>query len=308
MEESVQEGNLDAGQAIEQELMSSTGNQSSDSSDNFFGELEQQVNGGVADERFIATEETPQDTGPEQSATQNQPEGSINNVDWDSEDNPYKKRYSDSSREAQRLNEDVKDLKPFIPVLEAMKNDSGLVSHVRDYLVNGGAPTKTVQEKLNLPEDFVFDGNDAVTDPESDSAKVFNTQVDAVVNNKVGQILQAEKAKAAQVQQRAQMARNEQDFRTKHKMSDDEYKGMVEKAKTHVLTLEDIHYLLNRDKVQGNIAKSTKQDMADQMKNVRNMPASASGANSQGNNEKNPDDSIFDALLETDSGLDNMFG
>ena len=83
---------------------------------------------------------------------------------------------------------------------------------------------------------------------------------------------------------------------------------MVEKAKTHVLTLEDVHYLINRDKVQGNIAKSTKQDMADQMKNVRNMPTSASGANSQGNNEKNPDDSIFDAVLGTDSSLDNLFG
>ena len=301
MEENVQEGNLDIEAAL-------AGGDTSSSNDNFFGELEQQVNGGIADENFIPTEETPQDAGPEQSATQNQPEGSINNVDWDSEDNPYKKRYSDSSREAQRLNDDVKDLKPFIPVLEAMKNDSGLVNHVRDYLVNGGTPTKTVQEQLNLPEDFVFDSNEAVTNPDSDSAKVFNTQVDAVVNNKVGQILQAEKAKAAQMQQRAQMARQEQDFRSKHNMSNEEYKGMVEKAKSHVLTLEDVHYLINRDKVQGNIAKSTKQDMADQMKNVRNMPTSASGANRQGDNKKNPDDSIFDSLLGTDSDLDNMFG
>ena len=301
MEENVQEGNLDVEAAL-------AGGDTSSSNDNFFGELEQQVNGGIADEQFIPTEETQQANGPDESVTQKEPEGSANTVDWDSEDNPYKKRYSDSSREAQRLNEDVKDLKPFIPVLEAMKNDSGLVNHVRDYLVNGGTPTKTVQEQLNLPEDFVFDSNEAVTNPDSDSAKVFNTQVDAVVNNKVGQILQAEKAKAAQMQQRAQMARQEQDFRSKHNMSNEEYKGMVEKAKSHVLTLEDVHYLINRDKVQGNIAKSTKQDMADQMKNVRNMPTSASGANSQGDNKKNPDDSIFDSLLGTDSDLDNMFG
>jgi len=301
MEENVQEGNLDVEAAL-------AGEDTSSSNDNFFGELEQQVNGGVADERFIPTEETQQVNGPDESATQKEPEGSANTVDWDSEDNPYKKRYSDSSREAQRLNEDIKDLKPFVPVLEAMKNDSGLVSHVRDYLVNGGTPTKTVKEQMNLPEDFEFDGNEAVTNPDSDSAKVFNAQVDAVVNNRVGQILAQEKAKAAQIQQKAQFARQEQDFRKKHKMSDDEYKEMVAKAKDHVLTLEDIHYLLNKDKVQGNVAKSTKDDMVQQMKNVRNMPTSASGANSQGNNQKSPDDTIFDSLLGSDGDLDNLFG
>ena len=301
MEENVQEGNLDVEAAL-------AGGDTSSSNDNFFGELEQQVNGGMADERFIPTEETPQADGPDESATQQEPEGSANTVDWDSEDNPYKKRYSDSSREAQRLNDGIKDLKPFVPVLEAMKNDSGLVEHVRDYLVNGGSPTKTVQERLNLSEDFVFDGNEAVTNPDSDSAKVFNAQVDTVVNNKVGAILQQEKIKAAKAQQQLNLRKQEQEFRSKHKMSDEEYKEMVNTAKNHTLTLEDIHYLINRDKVKGNVAKSTKKDMVDQMKNVRNMPTSASGANSQGNNQKNPDDSIFDSLLGTDSDLDNMFG
>ena len=301
MEENVQEGNLDVEAAL-------AGGDTSSSNDNFFGELEQQVNGGMADERFIPTEETQQANGPDESATQQEPEGSANTVDWDSEDNPYKKRYSDSSREAQRLNDGIKDLKPFVPVLEAMKNDSGLVEHVRDYLVSGGSPTKTVQERLNLSDDFVFDGNEAVTNPDSDSAKVFNAQVDTVVNNKVGAILQQEKVKAAKAQQQLNLRKQEQEFRSKHKMSDEEYKEMVNTAKNHTLTLEDIHYLINRDKVKGNVAKSTKKDMVDQMKNVRNMPTSASGANSQGNNQKNPDDSIFDSLLGTDSDLDNLFG
>ena len=301
MEENVQEGNLDIEAAL-------AGGDTSSSNDNFFGELEQQVNGGIADEQFIPTEETQQANGPDESATQQEPEGSANTVDWDSEDNPYKKRYSDSSREAQRLNDGIKDLKPFVPVLEAMKNDSGLVEHVRDYLVSGGSPTKTVQERLNLSDDFVFDGNEAVTNPDSDSAKVFNAQVDTVVNNKVGAILQQEKIKAAKAQQQLNLRKQEQEFRSKHKMSDEEYKEMVNTAKNHTLTLEDIHYLINRDKVKGNVAKSTKKDMVDQMKNVRNMPTSASGANSQGNNQKNPDDSIFDTLLGTDSDLDNLLG
>jgi len=278
------------------------------SSDNFFGELEAQVNGQVSDQKFIPTEETPpNNAGPEQ-VTQQQPQEGSTEVNWDSEDNPYKKRYSDSSREATRLQDDMKDLKPFVPVLEAMKNDSGLVEHVRSYLVKGGNPTQTVKEKLNLGDDFVFDGHEAVSNPDSDSAKVFQAQVDQIVQNKVNKVVQREKAQAAQVQQQASLKKQEEEFRTAHGMSDEEYKSMVTKAKDHVLTLEDIHYLLNRDKVQDNVVRSTKADMANQMKNVRNIPTSASGANSQGNNQKNPDDSIFDALLGTDGELDNLFG
>ena len=47
--------------------------------------------------------------------------------------------------------------------------------------------------------------------------------------------------------------------------------------------------------------------MANQMKNVRNIPTSASGANSQGSGG-NHDDNLFDALLGSDGDLDNLFG
>ena len=43
------------------------------------------------------------------------------------------------------------------------------------------------------------------------------------------------------------------------------------------------------------------------MKNVRDMPTSASGANSQGE-EKSPDSDVFDGLLDLDGGVDNLFG
>jgi hypothetical protein len=43
------------------------------------------------------------------------------------------------------------------------------------------------------------------------------------------------------------------------------------------------------------------------MKNVQNMPATASGANSQGD-ARNVDSELFDGLLDLDDGLDNLFG
>ena len=90
-------------------------------------------------------------------------------------------------------------------------------------------------------------------------------------------------------------------------MSDEQYVQFVEKAKTHVLTLEDVNYLLNRDKVAANTANATRADMLSQMKNVRDMPTSASGANSQ-EGDKSPDSDIFDGLLGLDGGVDNLFG
>ena len=272
------------------------------SSDGFFEALEENVNGVVTEDN---TEATRQEVGTEQ-VTQQTTVGS-DNVGWDDDGNPYKKRYQDSSREAVKLREQYKDVEPFVPVLEAMKNDSGLVEHVRDYLVNGGNTPKSVQEELSLDEDFIFDSQDAMTDPDSDSAKVLNAQVDKVVQQRVGQIVKAEKDNAVKIQQESQRRTIENDFREKKNMTDEQFASFKEKAQSHVLTLEDIDYLLNRDQANANVVQSTKNDMLNQMKNVRNIPTSASGANSQAE-EKTPDNAIFDGILGLDGDLDNLFG
>ena len=272
------------------------------SSDNFFEALEGDVNGMITEGN---TEATQQAVGTEQ-VTQQEAVGS-DNVEWDDDGNPYKKRYKDSSREAVKLREQYKEIEPFVPVLDAMKNDSGLVEHVREYLVNGGNTPKSIQEELKLDEDFIFDANEAMTEPESDSAKVLTAQVDKVVQSRVGQIVnhekhRAQKANAAKIQNEM-----ENDFRKKKGMTDDEFETFKGKAQKHVLTLEDIDYLLNRDQANANVVQSTKTDMLTQMKNVRHIPTSASGANSQAE-EVDPNNALFDGLLGLDGELDNLFG
>ena len=271
------------------------------SSDNFFEALEENVNGVVTEDN---TEATRQEVGTEQ-VTQQETVGS-DNVGWDDDGNPYKKRYQDSSREAVKLREQYKDVEPFVPVLEAMKNDSGLVEHVREYLVNGGDTPKSIQEELKLDEDFIFDSQDAMSDPDSDSAKVLNAQVDKVVQKRVGQIVAAEKQNATKVQVEAQRRAQENEFREKRGMTDEQFESFKERAKGHILTLDDIDYLLNRDQANANVVQSTKSDMLNQMKNVRNIPTSASGANSQAE-EKTPDNALFDGILGLDGDLDNLF-
>ena len=119
---------------------SNTGDNSVNASDDFFGRLEDSVN-GIVSEGEVDNAEVTQSGSGSNMATHNESQGS--NVQWDNENNPYKKRYRDSSREAIKMNQQLNELKPFVPVLDAMKRDSGLVDHVRDYLQNGGKPSKT---------------------------------------------------------------------------------------------------------------------------------------------------------------------
>ena len=274
------------------------GSQGSD----FFEALENDVNGAIQDETQNSEVTQTQQSGPEQATRTVEEKGSNNEtqVDWE-------QRYKDSTREAQRLHGEMSELKPFIPVLDAMKNDSGLVDHVRNYLTQGGKPSATIQDQLGLDEDFVFDASEAMSDQDSDSAKLMNAHVDRMVQGRVGQMINAEKQRANQTQAELNRQKDEKAFRDKHDMTDQEYEGFVAAAKEHILTLEDVHYLLNKDKTAANTANSTKQDMLTQMKNVRNIPTSASGANSQGSKEERPDDTVFNALKDLDGDLDNLF-
>ena len=271
--------------------------------DDYFAALENDVNGAIQDDIAVPEVTPPQNSGSDQVTRIVNEEGSRNveQVDWE-------QRYKDSTREAQRLHGEMSDLKPFIPVLDAMKNDSGLVDHVRNYLTGGGKPSATIQDQLGLGEDFVFDAGEAMADQASDSAKLMNAHVDRMVQGRVGQMIGAEKERAAKTHAEIARQGDEKAFREKHSMTDQEYEGFVEAAKEHILTLEDIHYLLNKEKTATNTANSTKKDMLTQMKNVRNMPTSLSGANSQGTKEQSVEDNLFDSLKGLDGDLDNLFG
>jgi len=286
------------------EEMENAASNSASGSNDFFNELENAVNGSIQD-----TEVTQQDSSPDQVTYDNQQVGS-NNVETTQTDNStdWEKRYKDSSREAVKWREQYKQVEQFVPVLEAMKNDGGLVEHVREYLVNGGKPAQSIQEQLQLDEDFIFDQQEAMSNPDSDSAKLMNAHVDGMVQNRVQQMLKAEQQRAMQTQAIRKKKQDEEAFKQKHNMSDEQFEDFKAKAKKHTMSLDDINYLLNKDKTNANVANATKQDMLNQMKNVRNMPTSASGANSQGGKDQSVDRDVFDSILGFDNQVDNLFG
>ena len=144
-------------------------------SGDFFESLDNSVNGGILDSEY--SQSTSQNLDDNTSAS---PSG----VPEQSED-ALQKRYSDSSREAKRLNGKLTEIEPYMPILDAMREDPNLITHVKNYFEGGGQAPESMAENMELPEDFSFDPDDAFSDPKSDSAKVFGATVDGIVQRRL---------------------------------------------------------------------------------------------------------------------------
>ena len=259
-------------------------------SGDFFESLDTSVNSGIIDSEY--SQSTSQDLGDNTPAS---PSG----VQEQGED-ALQKRYSDSSREAKRLNGKLTEIEPYMPILDAMREDPNLIQHVRNYFEGGGQAPESMAQNMELPEDFQFDPDDAFTDPKSDSAKVFGATVDGIVQRRLNNELGKQKT------ENQRLAR-ETAFRQKVDMTEDEWSTFVEFAKNKSLELDDIYYLMRRKERESNIADNARQQVATQMKKVQEQPRSLATAGSTAV-EQTQDDQVFDTLLGIDQKLDNVFG
>ena len=262
-------------------------------SDDFFAALDQSVNSGIIDEHSPSISDTNSgNTLSSPSEVQSEVSGS------DAE--TMQKRYSDSSREAKRLNGKLQELEPYMPVLEAMRDDPNLITHVRNYFEGGGQTPQNMATKLKLPDDFVFDADDAFSTPDSDSAKVLGATIDGIVQRRLGKEL------AGQKNENQKLAK-ETSFRQTHEMSDEEWSTFVDFAKSKSLELEDIYYLMNRSNRDEKIASSARQEVHDKMREVQDLPGSlATKGGTQV--EESTDDRVFDVILGGESELEKAFG
>ena len=258
-------------------------------SGDFFESLDREVNGGILDEPT-------QPTSVKSDNTQSSPNVEVQPQD---DNEVLQKRYSDSSREAKRLNGKLKEIEPYMPILDAMREDPNLISHVRNYFEGGGQAPQSMNQQLNLDEDFVFDPDEAFSKPDSDSAKVMGATIDGIVQRRLGNVLKSQQA------ENAKMAKETQ-FKQRMNMSDEEWSEFTEFAKSKSLELEDIYYLMNRKNRDSQIADSTRQEIQNKMKEVQSQPSTLA---TQGSIpvEKSSDDNVFDAILGTDSELEKAF-
>ena len=277
-----------------------------DSNADFFDALETQVNGAIQDapaEQAEVQEPVSEQVTPEVDSSSREVPQTPN---WEDESNPYKVRYSDSTREAQRMKAENDKLKPYESLIGVLEQDAELVDIVRGYLDKGTKPD--MKQSLDLGDDFVFDMDEAISDPNSKSAQVFNTIVDKRADQKAGDRIAAERQKAQQAAQKRNMQNQTKQFVDANGMNKDEFSELSKWAQTHQLSWDDINFLKNRDKANAKIANNSKQQVLDQMKNVQSMPATASAAGGENPGDRDHNDSIFDLIQKADNNLDNVFG
>jgi hypothetical protein len=265
----------------------------SPSADDFFEALDRKVNEGILEPEGTTADNVQQ--------SQSQATSEMSPTEDSDREHNWEKRYNDSSSEARKLNAELQELEPYVPILNAMKQDPNLITHVKDYFEGGGKPPKSVKEELGLDEDFIFDPDEAISDGDSSSAKVLQSVIDGAVQRKLSGFAQNQ-------QKVAETQNSERSFKEHHNMSDEEWGEFVDYSKSRTLTLDDIYFLKNRDSRDKQVANSTRQEMKDQMRRVRNKPQSVAKTGSSGTVETSEEDQVFDAILGIDSELESAFG
>ena len=290
--EETQVGNAEA--EVSNDVNSAPESFISDDNNDFFADLEQSVNGGIVDD--ANANETSLNSGE----TNNMEEPIETNEAQTEDVETLKKRYADSSSEGKRLNQRLQELEPYMPILDEMRKDPNLVSHVKGYFEGGGQAPESMVDKMKLGEDFIFDPDDAIANPSSDSAKVLNATIDGVVQRRLSNELAKQK-------QEFNLERNISDFRQKHNMSDSEWNEFRQFADNQKLSLDDIYYLKNRGQREDNIARTASNKALNQVRNTQSKPKSLATQGSA-KVETSEEGQIFDAILGIDKQLDNAFG
>jgi hypothetical protein len=271
-------------------------------SDNFFNNLDNGL--GMVEHPEQPTPNPEQVTSQEAIPNDAGEQGNENIVN---EDVNWKKRYDDSSNEARRLKAENDELQPFKSVIGFLKEDSGAVDVLQNYLKNGGEVPQNMQEKLGLEEDFVFDMDEAAKDPESDSGKLINHMVTQKAQKVVKETLHQQQQQVLQAQHQKAMDSEKQKFMDRMGYNEEQMQSLIDQGKSKTMTYDDLYFLMNRDKVNQNVQKSTQNDMMNQMQAVRNIPTSIGGTNNAGKGMTSEEQMFQEMFGDQFSNDDNPF-
>lgn len=250
--------------------------------DEFFAGMDKKFNGAIYNEEVVTPTEDTTKPVIEDSSTTSLPAPSDEVVRLEKELGELKQRYSSSSREATRLAEENKRLgeySDYLPIMDTMREDPGLINHVRNYLEGNAAP-KSIKEELNLPEDFFFDNDEAISNPNSNSARVFQTMIDKGVAKQFAEQNRANTERGRVATAKQTQEREFEAFRQDTEMSDEDFNSFIDYAKNTKLTLKDIHYLMDRKNREREIAKKAIEEQSNKLKKMRSQPASLASAGS----------------------------
>ena len=212
------------------------------------------------------------------------------------------KRYEDSSQEGKRLAQKVKEWEPYAALLDGIARDKALQRKIYDHFEKGGEASPSVKDDLKLPEDYVFDADEAMKNPNSIHRQVFTAQTIKIAEQIADKKLAEIRKEESQKREQDRLATDARLFKEKMNMPDDEFEKMIEWSKGNPITLEGLHYLYTRKDRDKKIATSAIKDKISQATKTGQIPRTM-GSKGESTIERSEDDVVFDSLLKARKGV-----
>lgn len=147
-------------------------------SSEFFDMLDRAVTPNTFSDKQPSPQATPQ--APEEGESQDDP------ISVTPENHDWKKRYDDSSREARRMKQRLDEVSPYMPVIDALKTDPEFLEYIKGYANQDKEEPdyEKIVKESGLGDDFAFDAEEAISNPNSASGKVLRALVDTVASQR----------------------------------------------------------------------------------------------------------------------------
>lgn len=236
---------------------------------------------GSDDELFDVLNNEPNNTGSEQQA-----KGDESSDDFKEKYENLKARYESSSQEAKRLNQELEQRKQYDSFIQEVESNPALQEHVKKFYNNQQNPT------ADLPEDFVFDADEAIKNPDSIHGKLFNQMLEQKASKLVEERLGA-------YQQQQQATQTMEQVKNKLNLSDEQVNEIQDWAKNRKASFEDVAnlYLFEQfrnhpDKFQKPKPKPKANDFSGNFNKMSQFPPSVNG-----NGEKSSADQSFQDFI-----------
>lgn len=217
-------------------------------------------------------------------------------------------QYEASSKEGKRLAAKLKEIEPLMPLINEMNNNEDVFNAVKNTL-QGKPTTQGDSQGLELPDDFVLDTDEALRNPNSDSAKFLR----AFIRNEAKTVAQSETNKIQESlsnrDRRSEIDRQKAELMETYGLDEDGFNEFMAKVKSQKISLEDMYNLMQLKENGFNMSKSmTEEEVLQRLQNSRRKKTLANKETD--NSSIDPLDEIMDAVIggpQGDGGLGDFF-
>lgn len=199
----------------------------------------------------------------------------------------------------ERLSELSSKVERYGPFTSMLESDPNFVRHMAGYL-DGSAKEQQPQQldpaKFGMEDLDDFDLKEALSNPQSPSAKMFG----AVVANVASQVAdtrlgEAEKRRMASDAAVADRFEREQFLRANKDVTEEELNKAVEFAKKKKFEYSDLVALYRHS--NGELTKRAREEILSQMRKAGNVPMTLAAKGGDSNNGKDPQEAMVDAFI-----------